>query len=108
MSAALVNLMRGIAASRYAIALHPITQHQTLVLFAHAQFDPRDDQIRIEHDGQEFRVQYTAALGLPHRATPLESTWQTRDTNGFRALERCLAHVRWFVDEVPVRSAETS
>jgi hypothetical protein len=85
-----------LAASPYARALHPVTSHDLLRLFAHETWDFLDDQIHVEHDGESFVVRYVAS-GRPHNATQslVRSTWHRRDPDGWAALERCLDHLRW-------------
>ena len=94
--ARMAELVARIAASKYAAALHPVTSHYLLRLFAHDSWDTSDDQIQIEHDGDAFEVRYVAS-GRPHNAqqAPVHSTWHRRDVDGYAALERCLDHLRW-------------
>jgi hypothetical protein len=100
----MAELVQRIADSSYAVGLHPVTSHYLLRLFAHERFDPSDDQIQIEHDGEAFDVRYTAAMGRPSTTAPLTSDWHRRSSDGFAALERCLHHIRWFIDVRPAGS----
>ena len=97
--AAMAYLVQRIAGSPYAAGLHPVTSHYVLRLFAHERFDFTDDQIQIEHDGKAFEVHYASAMGRPAATAPVTSDWHRRSSDGFAALERCLHHLRWFVDE---------
>ena len=92
----MAELVARIAASPYAAALHPVTSHYMLRLFAHDSWEPGDDQIQIEHDGEAFEVRYVASA-RPHKThrAPVHSTWHRRDVDGYAALERCLDHLRW-------------
>ena len=101
---AMAALVERVAASPYAAGLHPVTSHHLLRLFATNRFDFLDDQIQIEHDGREFEVRYVASAGRPLATAPTASRWAKRSPDGFAALERCLYHLRWFVEERPAPS----
>jgi len=103
--ARMAELVARVAASPYAAALHPVTSHYMLRLFAHDTWDTSDDQIQVEHDGEAFEVRYVAS-GRPHnpQQAPVHSDWHRRDVDGYAALERCLDHLRW----VPSVSAPAS
>jgi hypothetical protein len=102
--AAMADLVQQIARSPYAAGLHPVTSHYMLRLFAHERFDPSDDQIQIEHDGEAFEVRYAAAMGRSSTTAPITSDWHRRSSDGFAGLARCLHHLRWFIEERPVGS----
>lgn len=99
--AAMAELVQRIADSSYAIGLHPVTSHYLLRLFAHERSDTRDDQIQVEHDGESFKVCYTAGMGRSSTTAPLTSDWRGHSSDGFAVLERCLHHIRWFIDGRP-------
>jgi hypothetical protein len=97
---ALAVLAERITRSPYAAALHPVTSHFLLRLFAHERIEFSDDQIQIEHDGKTFEVRYFSAGRVhPDALTPIKSHWSTRDADGFAALGRCLQYLRWVVEE---------
>src|SRR5690349_4209277 len=62
----MAELVARVATSPYAAALHPVTSHYMLRLFAHDSWEPGDDQIQIEHDGEAFEVRYVASA-RPHK-----------------------------------------
>ena len=100
--APMAGLVARIAESAYAAALHPVTQHYLLRLFTHDRFTFHDDQIQIDHDGEEFIVRYISAPRVqPASVLPITSDWSRRSADGFDALERCLDYLAWVVRERP-------
>ena len=104
-AASMARLAEQLAASRFASALHPVTSHFMLRLFAHETFDFADDQIQVEHDGDEYVVNYVASGRVHSNAqAPVRSSWSKHGPDGFRAIERCLDYLRWFVEDSPSAS----
>lgn len=101
----MARIVEQLAASRFASALHPVTSHFLLRLFAHEPFDFADDQIQVEREGDEYLVSYVASGRVhPNAEAPARSSWSKRSPDGFRAIERCVDYLMWFVEDSPSAS----
>jgi hypothetical protein len=99
-AAGMAHITEQLAASRFASGLHPVTSHFLLRLFAHETFDFADDQIQVAHDGDEYVVNYVASGRVhPTAQAAARSSWSKRSPDGFRAVERCLDYLQWFVED---------
>jgi hypothetical protein len=83
--------VEAVAGSRYAPGLFPVQSMHTLRLFQQDHFSFDDDQIKVNLEDGEFVVRYSSG-GASAPA------WTKRAEDGFAALERCLEHLRWFVE----------
>ena len=94
------ELVERLAASHYAVGLHPVQSMWTLLLYQVPEYDPqREPRICVEYDpgSSEFVVQYHAGpYEQPFSTQPLESHWVKRHPDGIAGLERCFKHLRWF------------
>ena len=99
--APLAGLMERLAASPYASGLFPVRSMQTIRLYQHDRYSVTSDAIHIDFDfdAKEFVVQYRALPFSKTYTTPeRERCWTKRSRDGFAAVERCLHHLRWFVE----------
>lgn len=97
--APMAAVVERLARSPYAAGLFPVKSMHTVRLYQQQRYFVWDDEIRVEYDSGEFVVRYFSGGGFRHlepRAAP--GVWMKRSPDGFAAFERCLHHVRWFVE----------
>lgn len=99
--APLADLAERLAASPYAAGLFPVKSMHSLRIYQHDTYSASDDAIHIDFDfdAAEFVVQYRSLRFSNSYTTPdREKRWTKRTRDGFAAVERCLHHLRWFVE----------